>query len=452
MGTKNYITAIEIGSSKVAGTVGVATYQGINIIAYASEPVDGFISKGVVRNVDAASACLTNIINRLEAQLENKVIIEKAYTTIGGLSVRSIKSTVKKEFNEYTKITPDIIDAMADDNEKEFVIPEGYQKVQVIAQDYKLDGSMNTAPAGFHTRSIEGSYLNIIINEQFMKQLSESFEMAKIQIADSFTAAKLDADILLNKDDKHSCALVNMGSETTTISIYTNELLRKLVVLPLGGENITKDISTEHISREEAESIKICKGYNPTGNDNQPIATETLNKIIAARIEEILLNIKHQIENSGEKVGQILFTGGAAKLKNLKALLDEHLQDYTTRIITEPSLNCFSDSGMSLASGAITPTLFGLLSTGKENCCKEVGAKELATPIQQSLFEEEETIPTQTENHKEVKEPETPKKEKEEKRQKETDKTKKKSGWQQKLMNMFADFKENISEDEDGDE
>ena len=178
MGTKNYITAIEIGSSKVAGTVGVATYEGINIIAYASEPVDGFISKGVVRNVDAAGACLTNIINRLEAQLDNKVTIEKAYTTIGGISVRSVKSTVKREFDEYKKITPEIIDAMAIENDNEFVVPEGYQKVQVIVQDYKLDGSVNTAPAGFHTRSIEGSYLNIIINEQFMKQLGESFEMA----------------------------------------------------------------------------------------------------------------------------------------------------------------------------------------------------------------------------------------------------------------------------------
>ncbi|MBR1947336.1 MAG: pilus assembly protein PilM [Bacteroidaceae bacterium] len=451
MGTKNYITAIEIGSSKVAGTVGVATYEGINIIAYASEPVDGFISKGVVRNVDAASACLTNIINRLEAQLDNKVTIEKAYTTIGGISVRSVKSTVKREFDEYKKITPEIIDAMAIENDNEFVVPEGYQKVQVIVQDYKLDGSVNTAPAGFHTRSIEGSYLNIIINEQFMKQLGESFEMAKIEIVDSFTAAKLEADILLNKDDKHSCALVNMGAETTTISIYTNELLRKLVVLPLGGENITRDISTQHISREEAESIKIFKGYGATGSDNSLIANENLNKIIAARIEEILLNIKHQIESSGEKVGHIFFTGGAAKLKNLKTLLDEHLQDYTTRIITEPTLRCFNDSGLSLASDAITPTLFGLLSTGKENCCREVGAKEPATPVQLSLLEnveedknEPETAATATEEKAEVKT--------EEKDSKKTEKSRKKPKWQQTLINMFADFKDNMTEDEENDD
>lgn len=451
MGTRNYITAIEIGSSKVAGTVGVATYEGINIIAYASEPVDGFISKGVVRNVDAAGACLTNIINRLEAQLDNKVTIEKAYTTIGGISVRSVKSTVKREFDEYKKITPEIIDAMAIENDNEFVVPEGYQKVQVIVQDYKLDGSVNTAPAGFHTRSIEGSYLNIIINEQFMKQLGESFEMAKIEIVDSFTAAKLEADILLNKDDKHSCALVNMGAETTTISIYTNELLRKLVVLPLGGENITRDISTQHISREEAESIKIFKGYGATGSDNSLIANENLNKIIAARIEEILLNIKHQIESSGEKVGHIFFTGGAAKLKNLKTLLDEHLQDYTTRIITEPTLRCFNDSGLSLASDAITPTLFGLLSTGKENCCREVGAKEPATPVQLSLLEnveedknEPETAATAREEKAEVKT--------EEKDSKKTEKSRKKPKWQQTLINMFADFRDNVTEDEENDD
>lgn len=394
MGAKNYITAIETGSSKVSGTIGLATYEGIKIIAYASEPVEGFISKGVVRNVDAASACITNIINRLEAQLDDKITIEKAYTTIGGLSVRSIKTTVRREFDEYKKITADIIDSMAIENDSAFTVPEGYQKVQVIVQEYKLDGTVNTAPAGFTARSIECNYLNIVIKEQFMKQLGESFDMAKIEIVDSFCAAKIDADILLSKDDKRSCALVNMGAETTTISIYTDELLRKLVVLPLGGENITKDICGEQLSREEAEQLKIFKGYDSPTADNSPMSNETLNNIIGARVGEILQNIKHQITDSDEKVARILFTGGAAKLKNLKQLIDEHLPSYDTRIITEPSLNCFSDSSLSLAPGAITPTLFGLLSIGKENCCKELLPRETAIPIQTSLFENED-IPSE---------------------------------------------------------
>ena len=139
------------------------------------------------------------------------------------------------------------------------------------------------------------------------------------------------------------------------------------------------------------------------------------------------------------------------KQKNLKTLLDEHLQDYTTRIITEPTLRCFNDSGLSLASDAITPTLFGLLSTGKENCCREVGAKEPATPVQLSLLEnveedknEPETAATATEEKAEVKT--------EEKDSKKNEKSRKKPKWQQTLINMFADFKDNMTEDEENDD
>ena len=409
MGTKNYITAIEIGSSKVSGTVGIATYDSIKIVAYASEPVEGFISKGVVRNVDATSSCLTNIINRLESQLENGATIEKAYTTIGGLSVRAIKSTVRRNFNEYKKITPDIIESMALENDNEFVVPEGYLKVRGFVQEYRLDNGVNTAPTGFHTRNIECNYLNIVIKEQFVKQMNESFNMAKIEIVDSFSAAKLEADILLSDDDRRNCALVNMGAATTTVSIYNDNFLRTLVVLPIGGENITKDICAEHISREEAEQLKIFKGYNSTIIDNSPVPNEILNKIIAARVGEILLNVKHQIEISGYKVAQILFTGGAAKLKNLNQLIGEHLAMYTTRIITEPSLNCFSDSNLYLAPGAITPTLFGLLSTGKENCCKEPKPKEPVKPVQATLFDNEEEEVINEPQEKTAPKPEKPK-------------------------------------------
>lgn len=448
MGTKNYITAIKIGSSEISGTVGISTYEGTKIIAYASEPVDGFISKGVVRNVDATSTCLSSIINRLEEQLGNKVTIEKAYTSIEGLSVRSIKSTVKRQFEEYTKITSDIIDSMAIENDNEFVVPEGYQKVQGIVQEYKLDGSTNTAPTGFHTRCIECSYLNIVIKEQFMKQLNESFDMAKIVIVDSFCAAKIEADILLGKENKRSCALVNMGAETTTVSIYTNNLLRKLIVIPLGGENITKDICAEHLSREEAEQLKIAKGYNAGSNEGSPISIETLNKIIGARVTEILLNVKHQIEDYEEKLAQIFFTGGAAKLKNIKELIDEHLSAYETQIIIEPSLNCFSDNNLYLAQGAITPTLFGLLSIGKENCCKEELPKEPQAPMQKDLFEEEKMEPEKEDIKIEEEKPII----EEKKEAKPTTEHKKKKNIWSKFNDLFNDFKDNVTSEEDGDD
>ena len=84
MGKNYYIVAIELSSSKVSGAVGIETTEGIKILATASRIVDGFISKGIVRNVDKTSEAITGIINMLDPQLKD-VEIKKAYNSFAGL-------------------------------------------------------------------------------------------------------------------------------------------------------------------------------------------------------------------------------------------------------------------------------------------------------------------------------------------------------------------------------
>ena len=112
MGNTCYIAAIELSSSKITGVVGIETTEGMRILATASVPVDGFISKGIVRNVDKTSGAINDIINMLETDLHNAVqeniSIKKAYVSFAGLSVHSIKSKVARSFGNYIKITQDI--------------------------------------------------------------------------------------------------------------------------------------------------------------------------------------------------------------------------------------------------------------------------------------------------------------------------------------------------------
>ena len=142
MGNTYYIVAIELSSSKITGVVGIETTEGMRILATASTPVEGFISKGVVRNVDKTSNAINSIINMLESDLRNvakeNIVIKKAYISFAGLSVHSIKSKVSRDFGQYTKITQDIIDGMVSENEETFQAPEGYERLQVDPQEYKL--------------------------------------------------------------------------------------------------------------------------------------------------------------------------------------------------------------------------------------------------------------------------------------------------------------------------
>lgn len=415
MSNNNYIVAIEIGSSKISGAVGVRTYEGIKVAAYASEPVNGFIAKGVVRNVDETGNSLTSIINRLETQLNGEAI-ERAYIAFGGTSLKSIDSVVTKDFDEYTKITQEIIDEMASENDNTFVVPEGYQKIQVIEQEYKLNGDLSTSPIGMHTRHLECNYLNIIIKEQYLKQLEESFEMSAIEIAGCYCGARIEGDIILQEEEKRNgCALVNIGSETTTVTIYTNGLLRKMVVIPLGSDNITKDISSEGISHQEAEQLKIFKGYSSKNNDNSPISTEQTDLIISARMTEILQNVKYRIENSGCMINRIVFSGGGSNLKNIIMLIEENIPNIKIRIATEMSKIINSEENIMLTRDTITPTLFGLLNIGKENCCKIVEEPKKEEMPAELLFPDEEKTEEPVEKKKEPVKKEEKEKEKKKK-------------------------------------
>ena len=407
----DYITAIEISSSKISGTVGVNTYEGIKILAAASIPVEGFVSKGVVRNVDETSNAINRIINSLEENLDN-VAIKRAYISLAGLTVQSVRSKVVREFDSYTKITPDIINEMAEENDASFNTPQGYTRVQAISQEYRLDGKIDKNPVGAPTRQIEGNYLNIIIKEQYLEQLNDSFRQAEIEIADSFCAARMDAEIILPPDARRNgCALVNIGAETTTIAIYKNEMMRKLVVVPFGSNNITMDLCSLQISRDEAEEIKITRGYKSANNEIGTVDTDIVNNIINARMNEILQNVKYQIEESNENIGHMIFTGGGSKLKNLELLLDEYLPNYKCEIISEPKFSLVSNSGVNL-NGIFSTALYSLLKLGNENCCETIKPVTYTPPVEQQLPFNEEKQPVEQEEQEEVVIPkEEPKKE-----------------------------------------
>ena len=71
---KEFIVAIELGSSKMTGIAGKKNLDGsIQVLACVKEDSSSFIRKGVVYNIDKTAQCLTNIISRLEKQLKTGI-------------------------------------------------------------------------------------------------------------------------------------------------------------------------------------------------------------------------------------------------------------------------------------------------------------------------------------------------------------------------------------------
>lgn len=417
MATTEFIAAIELSSSKISGIAGRRNSDGsIQVLAYATEEAASFIRKGAVYNIGKAAQALTTIINRLEDQLKSP--IAKVYAGIGGQSLRTVKNTVSRT-PETEVISQELIDTLCDENLAYPIVDMDI--LDVAPQEYKIDNNLYADPVGVTGKFITGQFLNIMAHTSLKKNLELSFEQAKIELADLLTAPTALAQAVLTENELRSgCALIDLGADTTTVMVYKNNILRYLSVIPLGGNNITRDIATLKMEEEEAEKLKLNYGdalYKEdeeaeapaacTTEDGRSIPLTELNEIIGARTEEILANVWNQLQLSGYEdklLAGIVLTGGTSNLRNIEGAMLKACKINKIRIATsvQETIRGYNEQ---IKKNGTQNTLLGLLTAGKENCCLQEEPKPTnGAPTQTSIGFEEDTIITKPVN----KEPEKP--------------------------------------------
>ena len=391
MATTEFIAAIELGSSKITGVAGKKNSDGsMQVLAYAQEDSSTFIRKGVIFNLDKTAQSLTSIINRLEGELKNS--IAKVYVGIGGQSLRTVRNVVSRDLEEEAIISEELVSAIGDEN---IAIPVVDMDILDVApQEYKVGNNLQANPVGLVGSHIEGRFLNIVARASVRKNLEHCFQQAKIDIADQLIAPLVTANAVLTESERRSgCALIDFGADTTTISVYKNNILRFLTVLPLGGNSITRDITTLQMEEEEAERLKKAYGdalyeEDPEqeeatcklDDDNRIIKVADLNNIIEARAEEIVANVWNQIQLSSYEdklLAGIILTGGAANLKNLDETLRKRSKIEKIRMAKLPRNMVHAPNNILKKDGSQN-TLFGLLFEGNQNCCLTETAPQAA--------------------------------------------------------------------------
>ena len=230
---KEFIVAIEIGSSKITGIAGLKSKDGgITVLAVAKEDSSESIRKGVAYNLDRTTSCLKKVISKLRGTLRTEIAY--AYVGIGGQSIRGIKNTVIKELPDDTVISQDMVDELMDSN-RSMSYPD-QEILDAITQEYKVDMQYQLDPVGVQCTHLEGNFLNILWRSSYYRNLKKCLENAQIAIADVYIAPLALADSVLTEAERRSgCVLVDLGAQTTTVSVYYKNILRHLVVLPLGA-------------------------------------------------------------------------------------------------------------------------------------------------------------------------------------------------------------------------
>ena len=383
MAATDFIVAIELGSTYISGIAGKKNADGsINILAYSSEKSDDCIKKGVIYNLDKTTQKLTSIIKDLETKLQAG--IKKVYIGVGGLSLRSIRNTEARQLGDDTRISQAIIDSMMEANMETPLLD--YEILAVEPQEYKVGNNLLTEPVGTTASSIEGNYLNIIARPSVKQNIRQCLSHTGYEIAGFTISPMATADTVLTTNEKRSgCALIDFGADTTTVAIYKNNILRHVCVIPLGGNNITKDICSKQIEEDDAELIKLkyASAYteHKEGEEVQDtefsidgkcsIMSRTLEDIVEARVNEIITNVFNQIKLSNYSDGLmagIVVTGGVSNMPNIDKAITNITKIEKVRVAHTGEINLTGK--INLPKNGKSNTLVGILLSGEENCCR----------------------------------------------------------------------------------
>lgn len=401
MAVNEFIVAIELGTSKITGIAGKKNLDGsISVLAVVKEDGSQCIRKGVVYNIDKTAQCLTTIIGKLKKQLKHE--ISHVYVGVGGQSIRSVRNVIIKELPEETIITTEMVNELMDAN-RNMSYPD-QEILDAATQEYKVDNQFQLDAIGIKAERLEGNFLNILWRKSFYNNINNCFDKAGIAIAEMYLAPLALADSVLTESEKRGgCVLVDLGADTTTVSVYYKNVLRHLAVIPLGGNNITKDIASLQMEERDAEKMKIRYGSAYTDNSeientqNYPIDSDRsvesrrFIEIVEGRLDEIIENVWYQVptEYVDKLLGGIILTGGGSNMKNIERAFRQHthmekvrVAKFVTQTITSSSPDITDHNGM-------MNTVLGLLIKGDMNCCGgEINAnQDIFNPTPQGTTE-----------------------------------------------------------------
>lgn len=378
-----FIVAIELGSSKITGIAGKKNLDdSISILAVAKEDSTSCIRKGVVYNIDKTVLCIGNIIKKLEIILKTK--IAHVYVGVGGQSIHSIKNVIVKDLAVETIVTQEMVNELMDAN-RSMSYPE-QEILDAATQEYKVDAQYQIDPVGIQCTRLEGNFLNILWRKTFYRNLNKCFDQAGIAIAEMYLAPLALADSVLTETEKRSgCVLVDLGAGTTTVSVYHKNILRHIAVIPIGGNNITKDIATLQIDEQDAEKMKVRYGSAYTNNNDidntlqlpidqdRSIENRKFIEIVEARVEEIIENVWFQVPNefADKLLGGIIITGGGSNMKEIETAFRNHTHIEKIRTAKFVTQTINSANAEITAQDGTMNTILSLLEKGEMNCAGE---------------------------------------------------------------------------------
>lgn len=330
---KHIYTSVDIGSDSIK-VVTAELFKGkLNLLAASSVKSKG-IKKGLITDVNSATMSLQKAISEVENML--------------GIKIKKVITTIPSYFAEFTKIDGEI----KINNENKIVTGDDVVKVlgqavrgkisstkemvTIVPIDFSVDSKTGIKdPKGLTGNTLRTRAILITTPKKNIYSVVGLIEAIGIEVVDISLNSIGDINALKNKGMEEKIgAIINIGAETTTVSVYNKNILIKTSIIGMAGRDIDNDISYMYkIDLEVAKKIKekfalahkkyasSSEIYELPGHKN--IEQLEVSTIAMSRIEEILtLAKKELLELTNRQMEYIIITGGVSNMSHFELVAE----------------------------------------------------------------------------------------------------------------------------------
>ncbi|GAB4072371.1 cell division protein FtsA [Barrientosiimonas marina] len=343
MNNGEILVSLDIGTSKIKVIIGEVLHDSLNIIGVGTAGSNG-LKKGAIVDIDETVYSIRSAIEQAERMVG--MHIDSVVVGVSGshIQLQSCHGVVAVQ-SENREIGDDDIQRVIDGAQVVSIPPER-EIIDVIPKQFIVDGLDEiTDPRGMIGVRLEMEGTIITCSKTVLHNLLKCVERAGLNVSDICLQTLAAGTVALSKDEKNlGVTLIDMGGGSTTVSIFENGYLAGTSVVPLGGDNITKDLSIGlKTSTEDAEDIKLNYGhafYDDAREDETFDVTiigsnhkETFNQLqiadmIEARLEEIYAYAEREIRRMGyqQLPGGYVLTGDTMKMPGVMELAQDLFQ------------------------------------------------------------------------------------------------------------------------------
>lgn len=352
------LVAIDLGSHCVRAIAAERIdHDTLHILGYEQNAKYPSIDRGMVLNSSNTGFMISETLRLLGNRI-GVPALPTAFVVTGGRTMQSAVVGSKRNLIKPREITPAILQECEEECKQK--IEAKYPDAAVIGlvpACYILDGKQQDElpTSAQRAQLFEVLYTAFVGKKELDTKLTDSFNRASRSVEQAFPRPEALLSAFAAEDSsvlERGCAVIDMGAQTTTLSIFQGNHYLLNRVIPQGGYHITRSIEQQGLNFAAAERIKCQIGVaapelverNQTVHlraaneaDSLTFTLVELAEVIQQKLDEILTPIMDLIAQN--PVHTIFLTGGGSLLSGV----DQYVQQKTDIPVMYGSHACLLD-------------------------------------------------------------------------------------------------------------